>query len=549
MKIMNSVRSKMIVIFVPLLIVAVLIVGLLAYNIARRSLLEAVRTDLDSYVQQFYTFLEANPDMDFDVIEKLCNKDIVIGKSGFIFIVDTKGNLLIHKKAPGENWADKPHIKEIITKREGRIRYISPKTHTYKIASYKYLKDFDWIIVASAFEDDFLAGPRAALIRNLSVMGIIIVIIGTLLILFFTALLVKPLSMITETAEEVASQADLTRKIKVASRDEIGKLAGAFNGIIESTHSMVLRIRNSADKVASSSQDLSSSSQEVNASTQQIANSIQQISKGVTVQAQKTEEISKIVQEATISMRKVTSNAQQAATASQQASTRAKEGRKATTDTVERMEEIADVVNTTTEVIKSLSQQSQQISEINETVASIADQTNLLALNAAIEAARAGEAGRGFAVVAEEIRKLAESSAEAAGKISGLIRKIQTMSQEAVVSAEAGSKKVIEGKNAVNKASQALDEIIKSVEHIAAMVNEIAVASQQQLKSTERIETAVGEVANIAEESASAAQETSSSIEEQSASMEEMATSAGGLARLAIELKESVVKFRLKEGE
>jgi len=545
---MNSVRGKMIVIFVPLMIATVLIVGLFAYNIARGSLLEAVRADLDSYVQEFYTFLEANPDMDFDVIKKLCNEDIVIGKSGFIFIVDTKGNLLIHKKAPGENWADKPHIKEIISKREGRIRYISPKTHTYKIASYKYLKDFDWIIVASAFENDFLAGPRAALIKNLSVAGIIIVIIGTLLILFFTALLVKPLSMITKTAEEIASQADLTRKIKVPSSDEIGKLAGAFNGIIESMHRMVLQIRNSADKVASSSQELSSSSQEVNASTQQITNSIQQISKGVTTQAQKTEEISRVIQEMTVSMKRVTLNAQQAATASQQASMRAKGGKEATIEAVERMEGIANVVNTTTEVIKNLSEQSQEIGKITETVTSIADQTNLLALNAAIEAARAGEAGRGFAVVAEEIRKLAESSAEAARKISGLIGKIQSVSQEAVASAEAGSKEVIEGKNIVNKTSQALDEILKSVEHTVAMVNEIAVASRQQLKSTETVEVAVREVANIAEESASAAQETSSSIEEQSASMEEMAASAGELARLAMELKEGVAKFKLKEG-
>jgi methyl-accepting chemotaxis protein len=214
---------------------------------------------------------------------------------------------------------------------------------------------------------------------------------------------------------------------------------------------------------------------------------------------------------------------------------------------VEKIERLSSTVSETAKVIQNLGQMSQQIGEITETITSIADQTNLLALNAAIEAARAGEAGRGFAVVAEEVRKLAEGSAEAVRKIGGLIRSIQSETNRAVGSIEVSSKEVLEGKVQVSKIADVLKEINQAAGAAATKTDEISEAGEKLSTEVERVVKAVNEVAAIAKESASTVQEVSSSTEEQTASMEEMSASAQELARLAMDLKELVGKFKLDE--
>jgi len=148
-------------------------------------------------------------------------------------------------------------------------------------------------------------------------------------------------------------------------------------------------------------------------------------------------------------------------------------------------------------------------------------------------------------VVAEEVRKLAEGSAEAARRIGSLIKGIQVETPKAVSSIEAGSKEVTEGAQIVLRVSDSLSEIINAAKKSAVMVDEITKATQKQLSNSEQIVKAVDEVASVAEESASATQEASSSAEEQTASMEELTASAEELARLATDLQNLVDKFKL----
>ncbi|MBU1044682.1 MAG: HAMP domain-containing protein [Candidatus Omnitrophica bacterium] len=382
--------------------------------------------------------------------------------------------------------------------------------------------------------------------RGILIALLSIFLISVLVTILLRKLVIKPINILVK-ASEPAVRGDLTQTIENNSEDEIGTLTVAYNAIIKNMHDMVSRIKELASKVSSFAQEISTSSKEMNASTQEISSTIQKIAKGVTTQAKRVEDTSRLMERLSDSVRRVADNATSATQSSEKSLEQAQSGGYATNEAVEKMNKITTTVSNAAAVIASLGEKSQQIGQITETITSIADQTNLLALNAAIEAARAGDAGRGFAVVAEEVRKLAEGSAEAARRIGSLIKGIQVETPKAVSSIEAGTKEVAEGATIVSKVSEALAEIIGAVRTSATMVEEITKATQQQLADSEKIVKAVDEVAVVAEESASATEEASSSAEEQTASMEELTASAEELARLALDLQGLVDKFQLKK--
>jgi len=398
--------------------------------------------------------------------------------------------------------------------------------------------ELDWSKVEEAM--------NGAKIRSILIALVSLCVISLMIIILLRKLVINPINALVKAAEP-ASKGDLTKKVPVESNDEIGMLARAFNEIIRSLHDMVSHIRDMASKVSSFAQEISTSSKEMNASTQEISSTIQKIAKGVTTQAKRVEDTSRLMDDMATSVKKVAENAQSATKASEQSLQQAQSGGGSTGQAVEKMNKISQTVTNAAMVVQSLGEKSEQIGQITETITSIADQTNLLALNAAIEAARAGEAGRGFAVVAEEVRKLAEGSAEAARRIGSLIKGIQAETPKAVSAIEAGTREVSEGALIVSRVSDSLAEIIDAAKLSASLIKEITIATNSQLANADMIVKAVDEVAVVAEESASATEEASSSAEEQTASMEELTASAEELARLALDLQSMVDKFKLLE--
>lgn len=188
------------------------------------------------------------------------------------------------------------------------------------------------------------------------------------------------------------------------------------------------------------------------------------------------------------------------------------------------MSEISNVVTVLSTDIKDLGQQSEQIEEIVGIITGIAEQTNLLALNAAIEAARAGEQGRGFAVVADEVRKLAEQSAQAAGEITQLIQQIRSSARTSVERADAGTRRVEEGMTVVADTGQTFAEI---ADVISGLVGEI------------------GETAGAVQEMAAGSEEIGAMAEQQSSSVQQMANLASQVADAAAEVNRQMKRFKL----
>ena len=227
--------------------------------------------------------------------------------------------------------------------------------------------------------------------------------------------------------------------------DEFGALADSLAAMRENVNNLLKDIHQSSETVASSSQELTASSDQSAQVTNNIAQSISDVAAMNEQQSDSVNTTVSAVKQISANIEEIASNANIASSNAEAASKEAGDGGDSIRTAISQMESIEKVVSESAAVVNELGEHSKEIGMIVETITGIAEQTNLLALNAAIEAARAGDQGRGFAVVAEEVRKLAAESQEAAEKIANLIGTIQSQTENAVQSMNAGTSEVKKG--------------------------------------------------------------------------------------------------------
>ncbi|GAB2182315.1 hypothetical protein DLREEDagrD3_25380 [Denitratisoma sp. agr-D3] len=228
-------------------------------------------------------------------------------------------------------------------------------------------------------------------------------------------------------------------------------------------------------------------------------------------QLESTSTIGATINDLSASISRVASNAADAEQVSVQSNQVCEDGAKVITQAVDSMQQIAVAVRASSASVVSLGVQSEQISSVVKTIREIADQTNLLALNAAIEAARAGEQGRGFAVVADEVRKLAERTAQATGEIVGIIDAIQGSLQATIRHMEDSVKEVDECTVHASAAGHSIADIRASAVKVATLVAEISEALQEQRRASETITVQIDSIGQLSSENHQAARVTSDS--------------------------------------
>jgi len=328
-------------------------------------------------------------------------------------------------------------------------------------------------------------------------------------------------------------------------RSEFGILSQSVDKMTRSIRKLIQQILTAAEQMASSSQQLTASAEQSSQAATQVAESTTHVADSSTKQLKLIEHTASVVSEMIQGINTVTKNIQTVNDSGKRTSDTALEGTKAIKTTIEQMARIGEKTENAAEVIHALSQYSKEIDKIVGIISSIADQTNLLALNAAIEAARAGDAGRGFSVVAEEVRKLAEQSAQSTKEIVDLIKNVQISTEKAVSYMNENKKEVQSGEDFANSAGEKFNNIFTMITEIGNGIEEITVSTTQLDAGTKRV---VESSNNIDKESRKAASETqtiSAATEEQSASMEEIASASTHLAKMAEDLQSIVRKFKV----
>lgn len=378
-------------------------------------------------------------------------------------------------------------------------------------------------------------------------LGIVIFgfIFAILLGVLISTLLSKQINKVLVFADALGS-GDLTKRIDVYSKDEIGKISNALNKAAENTRDLISTIISNSSNINASSEEIYSTIEGISTKMNSINEATKEISAG-------TEELSATSQEVNASIEEITSN-------SIELSNKAKDGDKASNEIQVRAAEIKDKGLKSIDISKKIYEEKQgnilkaiedgkvvdEIKVMADSIANIASQTNLLALNAAIESARAGEMGKGFAVVADEIRKLAEQSSENVSNIQDIITQVNN----AFNNLSSNTQDILGFiDNNVNPDYELFLETALKYEEdaafIKAMSKEIANGTTQILHSIEQTSMAIETVSTTAQQSAESTEGILNSVDETTSATQEVASSARRQAELSEELNSLVQQFKI----
>ncbi len=319
-------------------------------------------------------------------------------------------------------------------------------------------------------------------------VGLLVLVAVLVLCTIIAKGILHPLTRTMAVLADVA-KGDLTRRLDVDTKDEIGQMGTALNQALEKLSVAMQSIGRDSQSLSRSSQELSASSQEVKADAEGASAQLGVVSAAA---------------------EQVTSNLNTVATATEEMTSSIKEIAKNASDAASVSSAAVKAVDSANATVSSLGHSSAEIGQVIKVITSIAQQTNLLALNATIEAARAGEAGKGFAVVANEVRELAQETAKATEDISRQIAAIQSDSKGAVEAIGQIGGVIARINDISNTIASAVEEQTATTNEIARNVSEAAKGGQQVAESLTAVAQAARNSTGVAESSNKAAGELSS---------------------------------------
>jgi len=377
---------------------------------------------------------------------------------GYIFVYNSKGELLIHPTLEGKNLFEVPGAGPLF--RDSGGGFVEYDWEGRRKLSYTmFFEPWDWHIGVGLNEDDMLAGLDRQIVLESVLVGAVVMVLGVAVVIFLVRTIAKPLNLLAEQSLKVAD-GDYSIVFTHQASDAIGNLSSALNTMVERTKGMLREMSEATRELSTSSARLTDTARQMtegSMQTTEMANTVNQAAGDV---SENMVSVSAAMEEAAVNMTSVATAAEEMSATIQEIARNAERARATTSSAVHKSRETSGRVH-------ELGAAAKEISAVTSTIMAISSQTNLLALNATIEAARAGEAGRGFAVVANEIKELAQQTAQATEDIRDRIAGIQSVTTRTV-----GDIADIAG--VIGEMDEIVGSIAASVEEQSATTREIA---------------------------------------------------------------------------
>lgn len=346
----------------------------------------------------------------------------------------------------------------------------------------------------------------------------------TLVLSFLLARVVKgPINEFTYVTTRITESLDLSNYASYRSNNELGALSHGMNRMIKGLKRILVDIRDTSELFTHESKKFEKQTSLLADTSAELAKSIESLSNGIINQADRAESSSKTVETMTLVIHEVNESIHRMEDIIKTASERIIYGQNAVNEVNMTIENNVKNTKELERTITSLTEESTQANDIIKLIGDIADQTNLLALNAAIEAARSGEHGHGFSIVADEIRKLAEETAQSVEQVQSMLNNIQ----EHVIESINHSKDMTQLSKTQEQIATNLDE---SFYNIASSMKEVTTEMEHLKQSNFKLTTGSEEVLQEIEEITSITQKVASSGEDASARIQEQAATANEIA-------------------
>jgi len=458
-----------------------------------------------------------------------------VGTTGYAYMTNKEGIILAHPKAEHVLKLDVTTIKEMaginelmLSGKSGVAEYVF--TGLDKIAGCAPVGVNGWSVAVTQNAEEFLLASTRIRDVTLTVIGVALVLV-TLILIVSIRRIVRPINAAVAGLKDIAQgEGDLTMRLAVVSKDEVGELATWFNVFIDKLQHIIRDVAAGVHTLSSSSTELSQISEQMNQGSQQASN------KANTV-ATAAEEMSANMNNVAAAMEQSTTNTNIVATASEEMSSTigeiAQHAEKARVISDNAAKKAHDATNN----INELGESAKSIGKVIETITEISEQVNLLALNATIEAARAGEAGRGFAVVANEIKELAKQTAAATYDIKDKVGSIQGTTARTV-------QQISEINEVITDVNEVVGSIATAVEEQTAATAEIASNVNQMAQGINEVNENVNQSSVVATEIAREISDVSTIAGEMFTSSSQVSTSAHDLSALAEQLNQMVGQFK-----
>lgn len=376
---------------------------------------------------------------------------------------------------------------------------------------------------------------------NLVVLASVIVLAVGLLIV---AGIQKNMSRISR-GFGVVSQGDLTVRVEAKGRDEFQNLAGSANNMIRNTKSLVSKVTGATEQLEVSSKDVEQVSGVINDYSASITTAMNEISETMTQQSAHVEECVAKTNILAEELQEVSNTVEMVGRLVDETEQMITQGMKIITLLGDRAKQTTDITAKVGKNIESLRQESEIINSFVGTITEISEQTNLLSLNASIEAARAGEAGRGFAVVAEEIRKLADDSAKAAGEISNNVAHITAQTMHSVDSAHEAGTMVASQTEAVEQVVGVFRDMEVRMKKLVEGLNAIVASTERADEEKSYTVSAISQISASIEETTDSVITVRDSVEKLMENVEGLTETADSLGKNMQELKTEISVFKI----